>query len=80
MAGSELVGCVDGLVNLAAPGGSAENPIPSAIDDSHYATSYGTSQATAFVGGLAAAMLSCWPDKYRQAKGSSDGCKLRPSP
>ena len=58
----------DGLVNLAAPGGSAEKPIPSAADGFEYATAYGTSQATAFVGGLAAAMMSCWPDKYQQAK------------
>ena len=34
------------------------------LPPTHYSASYGTSQAAAFVGGLAAAMLSCYPDEY----------------
>ena len=56
----------DGLVNLAAPGGTRANPIPGAADDHSYSKAWGTSQATAFVGGLAGAMLSCFPQNYKE--------------
>jgi Subtilase family len=54
----------DGLVTVAAPGGSGERAIPSTINVSNYGLSYGTSQATALVAGLAAAMASCFPQRY----------------
>ncbi|WP_181169570.1 S8/S53 family peptidase [Mesorhizobium sp. B2-4-4] len=54
-----------GLVNLAAPGGSPGDPIPTAVDQYHYSAAWGTSEATAFVGGVAAGMLSCFPDRFK---------------
>lgn len=54
----------DGLVTVAASGGSSERAIPSTINTNKYGLSYGTSQATALVAGLAAAMASCFPKRY----------------
>jgi hypothetical protein len=53
-----------GLVNVAAPGGTEEEKIPSTVTDSQDGRTYGTSQATALVGGLAAEMASCYPQRY----------------
>jgi Subtilase family len=54
----------DGLVTVAAPGGSADRKIPATISASEYGISYGTSQATALVAGMAAAMTACYPQRY----------------
>jgi hypothetical protein len=56
-----------GLVNLAAPGGSDARKIPSTVTESQHGLSFGTSQATALVGGLAAAMMSCHPSYTAQS-------------
>jgi hypothetical protein len=48
-----------GLVSLAAPGGSQGDPIISTADRNSYANAYGTSQAAAFVAGVAAELRSC---------------------
>ncbi|HET9211354.1 MAG TPA: S8 family serine peptidase [Thermoanaerobaculia bacterium] len=53
----------DGFVHVAAPG---EN-IPSTAGGGHYATATGTSQATAFVAGLASAMVCYYPRSYERA-------------
>jgi hypothetical protein len=57
-----------GLVNIAAPGGSADEKIPGPVTEKAYGLANGTSQAAALVGGLAAAMMSCYPDTYHSAK------------
>jgi hypothetical protein len=57
-----------GLVNIAAPGGSAGEGIPAPVTESNDALAYGTSQATALVGGLAAAMVSCYPDAFSNSR------------
>jgi Subtilase family len=54
----------DGLVNIAAPGGTLAKPIPSTVTSLEDGLAHGTSQATALVGGLAAAMMSCYPLSY----------------
>lgn len=54
----------EGLVTVAAPGGSADRKIPATISASEYGISYGTSQATALVAGMAAAMTACYPQRY----------------
>lgn len=56
------------LVNVAAPGGSAMDSIPAPATATEYSQTYGTSQAAAMVGGLAAAMASCYPDAYKNGK------------
>lgn len=48
------------MVHLAAPG----KDIPSTASDTEYARASGTSQAAAFVAGVAAAMKACYPDQY----------------
>lgn len=55
----------DGLVALAAPGGTMVNPIPAAATGYQYSEAYGTSQAAAFVGGITAAMLTCYPSAFK---------------
>lgn len=50
------------LVHIAAPGDN----IPSTINAGKYAATDGTSQATAFVAGIASAMISSYPDVYRE--------------
>jgi hypothetical protein len=50
-------------VRLAAPG----EPILSTVKGGLYATAFGTSQATAEVGGIAAAMVSQFPAYYKRA-------------
>lgn len=50
-----------GLVNVAAPGGKY---IPGIATNSRYTEARGTSQAAAYVGGLAAQMLACYPTVY----------------
>jgi subtilisin family serine protease len=57
-----------GLVAIAAPGGAEAKPIPSTATDSAYAVAYGTSQAAAVVSGLASAMMTCFPNRYRNAR------------
>jgi hypothetical protein len=57
-----------GLVALAAPGGTPAAGIPSTASRSQYAVTYGTSQAAAIVGGLAGAMMTCFPDRYRNTR------------
>ena len=57
------------LVNLAAPGGSHAEEIPAPATATEYSTTHGTSQAAAMVGGLAAAMVSCYPDVYKSGRG-----------
>jgi hypothetical protein len=54
----------EGLITVAAPGGSSGKAIPSTITSSDYGLASGTSQATALVAGLAAAMANCYPQKY----------------
>jgi hypothetical protein len=56
------------LVNVAAPGGTAAEKIPGPATASEYSEAFGTSQATAMVGGLAAAMASCYPDVCKSGK------------
>jgi subtilisin family serine protease len=48
------------IVHVAAPGKS----VPSTVTDGRYAESDGTSQAAAFVGGLASLMVRTWPKLY----------------
>lgn len=48
------------MVQLAAPG----KDIPSTASDTEYARASGTSQAAAFVAGVAAAMKACYPAHY----------------
>ena len=48
------------LVHLAAPG----KDIPSTVGSGEYAVASGTSQATAFVAGVASAMQACFPGYY----------------
>ena len=50
-------------VRMAAPG----EPILSTVKGGQYATAFGTSQATAEVGGIAAAMVSRFPACYKRA-------------
>jgi hypothetical protein len=57
-----------GLVAVAAPGGTDADRIPSTATESAYAVAYGTSQAAAVVGGLASAMMTCFPNRYRNAR------------
>jgi subtilisin family serine protease len=47
------------LVSLAAPGGAPDDPIISTADETGYTATYGTSQAAAFVAGVAAELRSC---------------------
>ncbi|WP_038965580.1 S8 family serine peptidase [Bradyrhizobium diazoefficiens] len=54
----------EGLVTVAAPGGSGARQIPSTIDASSLGLAYGTSQSTALVAGLLAEMASCFPQRY----------------
>ncbi|GLR90378.1 S8 family serine peptidase [Bradyrhizobium iriomotense] len=54
----------EGLVTVAAPGGSGARQIPSTIDASSLGLAYGTSQSTALVAGLLAEMASCYPQRY----------------
>ncbi|WP_375312799.1 S8 family serine peptidase [Bradyrhizobium sp. A5] len=54
----------EGLVTVAAPGGSGKRQIPSTIDASRLGLAYGTSQSTALVAGLLAEMASCFPQRY----------------
>ncbi|MFK4380820.1 S8 family serine peptidase [Bradyrhizobium sp. USDA 223] len=54
----------EGLVTVAAPGGSGMRQIPSTIDASRLGLAYGTSQSTALVAGLLAEMASCFPQRY----------------
>jgi len=49
------------MVTVAAPGGSDVGGIPAPISDHKYARQMGTSQATAFVAGLAAELAACHP-------------------
>lgn len=51
------------LVGVAAPGG---DPLPALVSDGQVASAPGTSQAAAYVGGLAGAMLNCYPDGFNQ--------------
>src|SRR5262249_45656983 len=53
-----------GLVNIAAPGGTDAKRIPAPITEKNYGLAFGTSQSTALVGGLAAAMMACYPGTY----------------
>ena len=48
------------MVHLAAPG----RDVPSTVGVGQYAVASGTSQATAFVAGVAAAMTACYPQRY----------------
>jgi hypothetical protein len=52
------------MVHVAAPG----RDIPSTLGDATYASASGTSQATAFVAGVAAKMLRCYPDYFGAAR------------
>jgi hypothetical protein len=47
------------LVSVAAPGGTDNDKIISTADENSYTEGFGTSQAAAFVAGVAAAMRSC---------------------
>lgn len=51
----------NGIVHLAAPG----EDIPSTTGSGHYAVASGTSQATAFVAGVASAMACYYPHSYK---------------
>jgi hypothetical protein len=51
----------DDAVSIAAPGVEIPGPVVGAA----YAEASGTSESTAFVAGVAAAMSSCYPDAYR---------------
>jgi len=57
----------EGLVTLAAPGGTDGRKIPSTISSTDFGVAYGTSQATALVAGLAAAMAACYPQRLNVA-------------
>jgi Subtilase family len=57
-----------GLVNIAAPGGTQAEGIPSTATNSAYAVAYGTSQAAAVIGGLAGAMMTCYPSKFQNSR------------
>jgi hypothetical protein len=59
---------VGGLVNIAAPGGSAGKEIPAPVTENNDGLAHGTSQATALVGGLAAAMVSCYPTVFNNSR------------
>jgi hypothetical protein len=48
------------MVHLAAPG----KDVPSTVGVGQYAVASGTSQATAFVAGVASAMVACYPQRY----------------
>lgn len=48
------------MVHVAAPG----REIPSTVGSSQYARASGTSQAAAFVAGVASAMKGCYPNRY----------------
>ena len=52
------------FVHVAAPGGT---PVPGWIDDQKLGAAAGTSQAAAYVAGVAASMISHYPMKYTAA-------------
>jgi hypothetical protein len=52
----------EGLVHVAAPGATA---VPGLGTTEAYVEMHGTSQAAAFVAGVAARMAACYPDAYR---------------
>ena len=54
----------DGLVSIAAPGGTESHPIPGVANQTSYSEAWGTSQATSVVGGVAAALMSCYPHEF----------------
>jgi Subtilase family len=53
-----------GVISLSAPGGIDGREIPSTISAAKLGLAHGTSQSTAMVAGLAAAMVSCFPQRY----------------
>ena len=55
---------LDGLVHIAGPGGE----IPSTISNGKYVATGGTSEAAAFVAGVASAMVSLYPTYYPTAE------------
>jgi hypothetical protein len=58
----------DNLVSIAAPGGTEGDPIPAIANQSSYAEGWGTSQAAGVVGGVSAALLSCYPEMARDGR------------
>src|SRR6266478_7136140 len=55
---------LDGLVHIAGPGGE----VPSTISNGKYVAAGGTSEAAAFVAGVASAMVSLYPTYYPTAE------------
>lgn len=56
---------INPIVHVAAPGGT---PIPGWVTAEEIGAGSGTSQATALVAGVAAAMLGAWPDGYSSSQ------------
>lgn len=56
----------DNLVSIAAPGGTEGAPIPGIASHAAYSKAWGTSQAASVVGGVSAALLSCYPDEFNR--------------
>jgi Subtilase family len=65
MADAYYSGAGQRMVHVAAPGAE---PIAGWIDNAHIGEAMGTSQAAAYVAGLAASMIGYYSDVYREAK------------
>ncbi|ARM89704.1 peptidase S8/S53 family subtilisin-related protein [Rhizobium sp. CIAT894] len=58
----------EGLVSIAAPGGTETHPIPGVANQTEYSATWGTSQAASVVGGVSAALMSCYPEFDRDGR------------
>src|SRR6185295_15563589 len=64
------------FVHLAAPA----EPIVSTANATSFTWAHGTSQAAAFVAGVASALVSAWPDHYKTAESVKERLQYTATP